>query len=142
MRKGKPSGYFSSTLRFARFVVPCLLLVASLMWTDCSTNTITRAQDVVFPDSNVSYSASVQPLMALGCAFSGCHSFNTSLPLDSYVSILSGSPGMVIPFKPDQSKLVQVIQGKLSHTYDLGSTITDNHRKGIALWVQEGAKNN
>ena len=136
------SDSFSLSARFARALVLCLLLATVVGCNSCTTNTYTNPKDVIFPDSNVSYSASVQPLMALGCAFSGCHAYNTASPLDSYISILSGSAGMVIPLKPDESKLVQVIQGKLSHAYSLANTITDNHRKGIAVWVKEGAKNN
>jgi len=133
---------FHKATRCARALVAACMLCVISSCSSCSTNTYTRAQDVIFPDSNVSYSHSVQPLMALGCAFAGCHGPNNAEPLDSYVSILSGSAGMIIPFKPDQSKLVQVIQGKLNHTYSLGNTITENHKKGIARWVLEGAKNN
>ncbi len=128
--------------RFARAGLFCVLMVATMSCSSCTTDSYTRPQDVIFPDSNVSYSASVQPLMALGCAFTGCHAANNSAPLDSYFSILTGSPGMVVPFKPENSKLVQVVTGKLAHSYSISNTVTENHKKGISRWVLEGAKNN
>ncbi len=134
--------FFDYATSFARAAVVSALLCIMSACSSCTSDAYTRAQDVVFPDSNVSYSRSVQPLMALGCAFNGCHGPYNQAPLDTYISIISGSAGMVIPYKPEQSKLVQVFQGKLNHTYSLGNTITENHKKGMARWVHEGAKNN
>lgn len=97
-------------------------------------------RDVVFPDSNVSYSRHVEPFLRLGCAFTGCHSSSDPIPLDSYVALFQ-TPGLVIPGHPERSRLNQVLDGILAHPPVLGS-ITDNQRRGMAQWVREGALNN
>ncbi|MFM8438088.1 MAG: hypothetical protein ACKOAX_06400 [Candidatus Kapaibacterium sp.] len=132
----------------ARFPYAAVIATAALVtslspiaFTGCMSGTgITQPQDVVFPDSNVRYLQHVQPLLQLGCAFNGCHAAGSRIPLDSYIALFQ-TPGLVIPGKPESSMLVQVITGVLPHTYPLVS-ITENHRRGIATWVREGANNN
>lgn len=100
-----------------------------------------RAQDVVFPDSNVSYTRHVEPFLRLACAFSGCHSSSDPIPLDSYIALFQ-TPGLVIVGRPEQSRLNQVLEGTLAHPPVFSGVVTDNHRRGMAQWVREGARNN
>ena len=119
-----------------------VLSLGTMIWSSCNlTNTITRPQDVIFPTSKVSYSGQVEPFLRLGCAFEGCHSQNSTIPLDSYFNLYH-TPGLVIAGKPESSTLTQVINGKLSHNYSLTSIVTENHRSGMSTWVREGALNN
>ena len=116
-------------------------LVAFLL-ASCEQGTVYRQpSDIVFPDSNVSYSRHVEPLLRLACTFSGCHSAQDQLPLDSYTALFQ-TPGLVIVGRPDLSRLNQVLEGRLSHPPVFQHRITENHRRGMATWVREGAQNN
>jgi hypothetical protein len=105
-------------------------------------NTISNPKDIIFPDSNVSYTRQVEPFLNLTCAFSGCHG-NTStngIILNDYFRIVN-TPGLVIAGKPDASLLIQIIEKTKPHfTYYEESNITENHKKGMRRWVQEGAR--
>ncbi len=136
----RPSSH-RSTIVACMGTAALLIAVAPSFFAGCMSGTgITQPQDVIFPDSNVRYQQHVQPLLQLGCAFNGCHAAGARIPLDSYFALYQ-TPGLVIPGKPESSMLVQVITGTLPHTYPLVS-ITENHRRGMATWVREGAKNN
>ncbi|MCX7930869.1 MAG: hypothetical protein N2663_09165 [Chlorobi bacterium] len=119
-----------------------LLLGVVVLFCSCEQGTqYRRPQDIVFPDSNVSYSRYVEPFLRLTCTFSGCHSASDPIPLDSYVALFQ-TPGLVIGGQPERSRLVQVLNGTLSHPPVFQDRVTDNHRRGIAQWVREGALNN
>ncbi|MCX7937209.1 MAG: hypothetical protein N2971_05825 [Chlorobi bacterium] len=116
--------------------------VAILLSTGCQEGIVYRQpQDIVFPDSNVSYSRHVEPFLRLTCTFSGCHSASDRIPLDSYVALFQ-TPGLVIVGHPERSRLNQVLDGQLAHPPVFQHRITDNHRRGMAQWVREGALNN
>lgn len=100
-----------------------------------------RPQDIVFPDSGVSYLRHVRPFLDLTCAFSGCHSSSDYIPMDTYVALFQ-TPGLIIVGRPEQSRLNQVLEGRLAHAPVFQDRITDNHRRGTAQWVREGALNN
>ncbi len=105
------------------------------------TNPVAQNQSIVFPDSNVSYHLQVQPMFNLNCTYSGCHddASTNGLKLTSYANA-NMDAGLWVPYDPDHSKLVQVLEHKLPHTYAL-DTLT-NHVRGVRQWVKEGAKNN
>jgi len=115
----------------------CLLLL-----TACNEgNVISSPRDIVFPDSIVKYQQHVQPWLALSCNFSGCHADGTQYPFTSYITLIN-TPGLIIFTKPESSRLTQVINGSLSHRYDIFNNMTENHKKGMNTWIREGAKNN
>lgn len=117
-------------------------VVAALLLGSCEQGTVyRRPEDVVFPDSNVRYSRHVEPFLRLTCTFSGCHSSSDRIPLDSYVALFQ-TPGLVIAGHPERSRLNQVLEGQLAHPPVFQDRITDNHRRGMATWVREGAHNN
>lgn len=119
-----------------------VVITISLQLQSCSDGSvITRPQDVVFPDSNISYLRTVQPFTQITCAFSGCHGDGSRIVMTNYFTMI-GNPGLIIPMRPDQSTYVQVLEGKLSHNNAFYSLINENHKRGIRRWVQEGAKNN
>ena len=124
-----------------------LIFIASLLagWlTSCGSNMITDPNDIVFPDSNVSYQNHVQPLLTLSCAYVGCHNDETAaanLRLTNYFALFQHA-GLVVPLKPDNSTLIQTLEGTLPHRATYYQTTTDTQKKGMRLWVKEGAKNN
>lgn len=110
----------------------------------CDDNLVSNPEDIVFPADNVSYADHVQPLFNVGCNFSGCHSDASQagfIRLTSW-TYLFDTPGMVIPGKPNNSSLYQVVSGDLAHVASFQARINDNHIQGIFTWIEEGAKNN
>lgn len=102
--------------------------------------------DIVFPFSNVSYSAQVQPLFNQACAFTGCHNSTDragTLDLTSYGSLV-GTPGVVLPGKADVSTLWLRVAGAsgLPRMPPGATPLNDNQINGIRTWIVEGAKDN
>lgn len=131
--------------RYKRYGVVFLLLAATVagIFPACDTG-ISQPEDVVFPESNVSYSRHVQPLFDVGCSFSGCHNSNDragNLSLASYFDVIVRA-GMIIPGDSARSLLVQVTSGRQPHSTNLSYIISSAHARGVAVWVEEGALNN
>lgn len=126
------------------YALATLFFLAPL-FESCSDGITSNASDVIFPSSNVSYSASVQPLFDLSCAVGGCHDAYTragNLSLQSYFDVIS-MPGLVVPGDSTRSLLVQVVSMRTIHSaYPISRLVTANQQRGIAVWVQEGASNN
>ena len=114
------------------------------MIASCDSNTITNPSQIVFPDSNVSYQAQVLPLLSLSCAYIGCHNDESAagnLRLTSYSSMFQHA-GLIIPTKPDNSVLIQTIEGTLPHRATYRQDFNANQKTGMRVWVLEGARNN
>ncbi len=119
---------------------------AIIIWQGCS-NTVTPEQQqleqIIFPATNVSYSQDVQPVFNLACTYSGCHDDETKakgLSLTSWTNAYYSDPGVIVAGNPGNSKLCEILEGKISHAAPLDTI--QNHVKGIHQWVLEGAKNN
>jgi hypothetical protein len=124
-------------------LITVIIAVVGLMIDSCG-NTITDPSEIVFPDSNVSYRAHVLPLLSLSCAYIGCHNDESAagnLRLTSY-SVMFQHAGLIIPTKPDNSVLIQTIEGTLPHKATYRQEFTANQIKGVRIWVLEGARNN
>ena len=124
-------------------VIVLVSIIFPLIVISCDTGP-TQPEDVVFPESNVSYVRHVQPLFDVGCNFSGCHNSVSragGLSLASYFDLIN-KPGVVLPGDADRSLLVQVIRQEQPHTFLISSIVTSNQARGVALWVDEGASNN
>ena len=104
--------------------------------------------DIVFPASGVSYSAHVDALFQQRCAFSGCHAgANPQRGLDllapSYDALRNHLPTLVIVGEPDNSLLVQMLEGTVQPRMPYNRTpLTVNQLTGIRTWINEGALNN
>lgn len=110
----------------------------------CSDNIITSPDQIVFPEKNVSYQQQVRPLLELSCAFSGCHDAETSaagVDVTGYFQLTSRA-GLIIAGKPDNSLLIQILEGKQGHLLTFQNRITDAQKRGVRQWVLEGALNN
>lgn len=119
-----------------------LLLAAAV--NSCGNSLASNPQDIVFPDSAVSYSKQVRPFLGLACAYSGCHGDDlpaAGIRLTSYSSFYE-SPGLILAGKPDQSRLILIIEEKLPHSYSFQDRIYASRKRGMKTWVTEGAKDN
>ncbi|MFA6571274.1 MAG: hypothetical protein WCT77_08560 [Bacteroidota bacterium] len=117
-----------------------------IIFTGCDNSLVTD-NNLIFPDSLVSYQQHVYPFMKVKCAYVGCHGDSPQYGasrMDSYFDLFSiDNLGLIIANKPDQSKLNQVLENKLPHNPVFQSGyLTENQKKGMRRWVLEGAKNN
>jgi hypothetical protein len=119
-----------------------------LLFTGCDNTMTTNNKNIVFPDSLISYSKYVEPFLLVTCAYQGCHSNETmaaGFSLADWFHLMNDRSGsLVIPGRPDESVLIQALDGKLhcGYEYVWRPSITDNHKKGMRKWVSEGANFN
>lgn len=129
-----------------RFWWAGLTLLAAAVGIRCSEDSNPTGSDIVFPPTNVSFGAHVQPLFNETCAFSGCHGDTqpaAGLRLTSYDNLMFNSLQVVVRGEPDQSILVLRIEGRLGARMPLNRTaLTQNQINGIRTWIAEGALNN
>ena len=109
----------------------------------CGANDISNPDQIVFPDSNVSFTKQVQPFLTLSCNSYGCH--DESRSDNKYVALTSFANVRVINVvnQPGDTtcNLVRIVAGRdLSHAAPIHPN--ENQRQGIKKWVLEGAKDN
>lgn len=104
-----------------------------------------HTEEIVFPDSGVSYIKHVEPLFFNTCAFTGCHGEDTfeerGFSLDSYQNAIA-KPGIIIPGEPEHSILVQRIgigSGFVRMPLNR-QPLNENQINGIKTWIREGAR--
>jgi hypothetical protein len=126
----------------------CLLIVMIVAAWSCKDSITGEGpfNDIVFPDSNISYNGLIQPLFNRACTFSGgCHAGEdpaAGLSLESYQR-LTDRVGIVVPGSPDESILQLRIDGRLTPRMPLNRpALTENQVRGIARWILEGGINN
>ena len=128
------------------FIIAPLVALLALLLAGCGDNMITQPGDVIFPDTNVSFRAHVQPFLAVSCGVGGCHSdVNPAgrIRLTSYTTLMFDRANLVVPNRPDESLIIQVLDGVYSHPWGLlQERINAYHRRGMRQWVLEGALNN
>jgi hypothetical protein len=118
------------------------ILFGVVVFMSCKDQITDNSKDLVFPGSKVSYSQHVQPLFDYRCDMTTCHDnepANTRLSLTSYFG-LTKYPGIVVPGLPDNSILIQRLDGRLRPRMPLkGDTLIPNHLTGLRTWIKEGA---
>jgi hypothetical protein len=117
---------------------------AAVILASCSGNSLTQPEQIIFPDSAISYQTHVKPLLQLTCVFAGCHDSESKAggtDLSTYFS-MNERAGLIVPGKPDQSLLVQIVEGRQGHLLSFQQRINTAQKNGIRRWVLEGAKNN
>ncbi len=121
-----------------------IVLFATLL-AACDSTGVDQRQSFTFPESDVSFNAHVKPFFLQSCAFSGCHDHGTmagGFALETYTDLFQ-QPGLVLPKDSSSSVLVQVLFGRLPHVNTPYFTeVTDNQRRGVAVWIEEGAHDN
>lgn len=131
---------------FTAFIIAPLVALLALLLVSCGENMITQPGDVIFPDTNVSFRAHVQPFLAVSCGVGGCHAdVNPAgrIRLTSYTTLMFDRANLIVPNRPDESLIIQVLDGVFAHPWGLlQERINANHRRGMRQWVLEGALNN
>jgi len=123
------------------------ILVVSSGLISCKDTQTNPSSEIVFPDSNVSFSKHVGPLFQQKCAHSPCHGGSTpaaglNLEYPSYTVLLNRT-GLVLPGDANHSILVQHLVGSLPLMPPPNSPqLTQNQITGIKTWINEGAKYN
>lgn len=102
--------------------------------------------NLIIPETGVSFAEHIFPVLNAKCTFSGCHEDQTragNYSVTTWANVVA-DPQIVFPYFPQNSKLIWAIEWT-------GSTqmppvgypyLTRNHINGITRWVIEGAKNN
>jgi len=121
--------------------LPCALaLIAS-----CSddSNPVRRIEDIVFPETHISYNRHIQPLFNIACATSGCHDVKTkasNLDLSDYIGIKQRFYDVVIPGDTSLSRLLWSIEWRPgSVPMPPQGYLTANQLRGFRQWIIEGA---
>jgi hypothetical protein len=132
-----------------KYLYSFLLIASIILLSQNCDDTITsdNIDNIVIPDSNVSYSQYIQPVFNLKCV--NCHGVGTteaSLNLTTWSGTVA-DPSVVFPGEPENSKLVWTIEGRpgFPPMPPVGSPyipLNQNQIKGVRTWIAEGAKNN
>ncbi|MDP1678173.1 MAG: hypothetical protein Q8L88_15055 [Bacteroidota bacterium] len=107
---------------------------------DTITNSISNIDKIVFPESNIDYYKTIQPLFNIGCAIDGCHDVKTKasdLDLSSYESLML-RPLVVLVQDTISSRLIWYIDGRLIST-QWHRPLNSNQVHGFKIWIMEGA---
>lgn len=128
---------------YTGIIIAAAAMAAALLGSCKGDNTVNSLDDIVFPDSKISYDRTVQPLFNIACSYTSCHDSRTaagSLDLTSYSGVLQRSYDVFIPHDTTLSHLVWRIEGK----YGLPPmpptrALTENQRRGLKQWIIEGA---
>jgi len=119
-----------------------LLVVISQSCDDSITST--EIDNLVMPDSNVSYSKHIAPVFEVKCV--GCHN-NTGrkeagLDLSSWTAA-TRDPSIIFPASDSTSILVWTIERIPPYPpMPPSEWLKRNHINGIRTWIREGAQNN
>jgi hypothetical protein len=129
-------------------ILSFILSMFLLLINECDNN-ISSNREIIFPDSNVSFQNHVQPFLSLKCSYQGCHSSEHRAggrAMTTYFELFdTPNNGLIIPETPQQSRLVQILQGNPPHNgyYQFPEGyFSENHTNGIITWINEGAKFN
>jgi hypothetical protein len=137
--------YPEMIINFYKIYIVVIAASALLLVQSCDdTLTSTEVNNIVMPDSNVSYAQHIAPVFEVKCV--PCHN-NTGrkeagLDLSSWNGI-TADPSIVARGSDSTSILVWTIEGYPNYPLmpPTGRMI-DNHINGIRTWIKEGALNN
>lgn len=121
------------------------LIAGMILFSSCKddSNPVSKIEDVVFPETNISYYRHIQPLFNIACATSGCHDIQTkasNLDLSDYSGIKQRFYDVVIPGDTILSRLIWSIEGQAQvAAMPPQGTLTRNQIRGFKQWIMEGA---
>jgi hypothetical protein len=130
---------------FYKIYIVVIAASAILLIQSCDdTLTSTDVNNIVMPDSNVSYAKHIAPVFEVKCV--PCHNNNGRQEAGLYLSSWTGvtaDPSIVARGSDSTSILVWTIEGFPPYPLmpPTGKMI-DNHIDGIRTWIREGALNN
>lgn len=122
-----------------------VVLIFSIVVFSCKdiTGPDSSLDGIVFPESNIDYYRTIQPLFNIGCATEGCHDVKTkasNLDLSSYLSFKQRFYDVVIVRDTAKSRLIWSIEGQLgSAPMPPQRSLTANQIRGFKQWIMEGA---
>jgi len=110
---------------------------------DTTANSISDIDKIIFPESNISYYRTIQPLFNIGCAIDGCHDVKTkaaNLDLSDYLGLKQRFYDVVIVRDTSKSRLIWSIEGQLGTApMPPQRSLTTNQIRGFKKWIMEGA---
>jgi len=122
-----------------------ILLFNLVLMIACDDNVNSSDIDnIIIPDSNVSYSEYIAPLFEVKCV--SCHDGggNSNQPNLTNFSFVDGY--YVVPSEPGNSVLVYTIEGSNPNFPIMPPAgyrpLNQNQINGIKTWISEGAQNN
>ncbi|MFA6540861.1 MAG: c-type cytochrome domain-containing protein [Bacteroidota bacterium] len=108
-----------------------------------SSNPVSKIDDIVFPEKNISYYRTIQPLFNIACTSSGCHDVDSkagNLDLTDYSGIKQRFYDVVIPRDTSLSRLIWNLEGRPgSSPMPPTRPLTLNQLRGFKQWIMEGA---
>lgn len=129
---------------FKKYSILLISIIVILVSQNCDdTFTSTDIDNIVMPDSNVSYSRHIAPVFEVKCV--PCHRDERSeggVNLSSYVKATS-DPSIIFPGSDSTSILVYTIERIPPYPpMPPSEWLKRNHIDGIRTWIREGAQNN
>ena len=129
------------TLKY--FIILILTFVVIIAQSCDDSLTSSDIDNLVMPDSNVSYKAHVAPVFEIKCV--PCHNSQRSeagLDLSSWVNA-TRDPTIIFPGSDSTSILVYSIERIPPYApMPPSEWLKRNHINGIRTWIREGAQNN
>jgi hypothetical protein len=137
---------FTSVMKknFSKYFVFVTIAGLILFSQSCDdTFTSTDIDNIIMPDSNVSYRMHVAPVFEVKCV--PCHNSQKSeagIDLSSWVTA-TRDPNIIFPGSDSTSILVFSIERIPPYApMPPSEWLKRNHINGIRIWIREGAKNN
>ncbi|UCF63525.1 MAG: hypothetical protein JSW33_13315 [bacterium] len=134
-----------NTLKRIPFLILLMILATTLLFQQCKKST-NEPQEIVYPDSNLSFIEHIQPIFQRDCANSGCHTSSSpasGLDLETLTpTFISENGPVVIAFNADQSRLYLVLLSDYMGIPRMPrgrAPLSINKITAIRTWINEGA---
>ena len=139
-----------------KYEVAFLVSVAVFVFSACrdTSDPVKKLDEIVFPDSNISYAKQVQPLFFAACATASCHENarkgsaenggNDNLDLTQYAGLWKADNTIITPPDTSNSILVWCIEWRpIVNISPMPprTRLSQNQIQGIKKWISEGANN-
>lgn len=131
-------------------MVRVAILLGMIVLASCSKKLPTQPDDNTPPDSNVTYSATIQPIFNARCV--SCHSASTPLSgvnLATYAATMASrgtqyNALIVLPNNADDSALYDKLLSspRFGSRMPQGGSLTSQQIANIRAWISAGAPNN
>jgi hypothetical protein len=128
-----------------KIIISSIIVITTISIIFSACTWTTGGDELIFPETNVSYLLHVKPFFEQNCSYAPCHSgFDMAggYAITEYHNVIAIA-GFIVPGNPNGSRLVQILEGTSPHfTNFYRGNIKDNYIKGIRQWIKEGAINN
>jgi len=129
-------------------LVTFTVTITILMLVACKKSTKSE-EEIVLPESDITYFQHIQKLFGAKCATPGCHTYLDragDLDLTNYPEIMTKTVQgelIVIPEFGEQSFLYIILKQNYKDTPKMpldGPYLNSNNTNGVKVWIDEGAK--